>query len=403
MSQRARPSFGDAAILGALSSAIMALVTIVRSKVTALVLGPEGFGVTGEVMQYPMLASTLVAIVAGTALSSKLAAAHGRGDAEAARRIYSTALTALLALSVPGGIVATIVVGVLLAGAHGEVVWLYGLLSVFGLFGATLAGIPALVLAARGEAKAALGVSLVAGVVPGVVSVLPRVLRRPAGPVPRPGLPPRSSAWPWRFPWRRGSFPTSPGGRGGSWTAAISGRRCPSAGPRCWAACCCSGVLVLVRNLLIDRGGSALLGQFQASWAAGSAYLGLVLGGVASFAFPRYAAATTAQTARPGGGGRGPLRPQDRPTGDLPGHRRVRPADHRALQRALRSGDARPRLAAGGRSPQGPGLGHRGAAALPGEGARLPRRGGVLRPDLRPGAPGRAFRASGWRAWATRT
>ncbi|MCI0572707.1 MAG: polysaccharide biosynthesis C-terminal domain-containing protein, partial [Myxococcaceae bacterium] len=52
-------------------------------------------------------------------------------------------------------------------------------------------------------------------------------------------------------------------------------------------------VLMLVRRLLDRQGGSALIGQFQAAWAVGATYFGVVLGGLASFAFPRYAAATT--------------------------------------------------------------------------------------------------------------
>lgn len=51
------------------------------------------------------------------------------------------------------------------------------------------------------------------------------------------------------------------------------------------------GALYVVRLRLELTGGAALNGQFQAAWAIGSLYLGLILSGIGNFAFPRFATA----------------------------------------------------------------------------------------------------------------
>jgi PST family polysaccharide transporter len=51
------------------------------------------------------------------------------------------------------------------------------------------------------------------------------------------------------------------------------------------------GALYFIRSELEAVGGAELNGQFQASWAIGSVYLGVLLGGLGSYVFPRYARA----------------------------------------------------------------------------------------------------------------
>jgi O-antigen/teichoic acid export membrane protein len=59
------------------------------------------------------------------------------------------------------------------------------------------------------------------------------------------------------------------------------------------AALTAQGMLFTIRWSLEARGGPALNGQFQAAWAIGAAYFGLVLSSLGNYAFPRYAAASS--------------------------------------------------------------------------------------------------------------
>lgn len=55
------------------------------------------------------------------------------------------------------------------------------------------------------------------------------------------------------------------------------------------------GALYTIRWRLELTGGATLNGQFQASWAIGSMYLSMLLSGIATFAFPRFAKATSVE------------------------------------------------------------------------------------------------------------
>ncbi|MCI0574525.1 MAG: oligosaccharide flippase family protein [Myxococcaceae bacterium] len=255
-------------------------------------LGPSGVGVTAEVTQYIALLSTPVTVVAGAALSSRLAEAHARQDVAASRRSYSTALSAMLLLSVVGGLLSTLVVGRALGPELGHASWLYGMLGAVGLFGGIVVSVPGVVLTAHGELKSLLRINLCAAVLPALatmgcislwgltgqflsLALAPLIMVFVTVPLAVRTLP--------DFPWS----PIWALDRGYLWTAVRLG------GVTLLAGLLQQAVLVLIRNLLDQQGGNALVGQFQAAWTVGATYFGVVLGGLGSFAFPRYAAAAT--------------------------------------------------------------------------------------------------------------
>ncbi|MCI0672887.1 MAG: polysaccharide biosynthesis C-terminal domain-containing protein, partial [Myxococcaceae bacterium] len=287
-----RATFADAAFLGAISSGVSLALTVLRSKVAALVLGPIGLGMAAEVTQYVFLMTTPAAVVSGTALSSGLAEAQGRKDTSSSRRIYSTALTALFLLALVGGTLSIFVCGLVLGPELGHGVWLFALLAAVGMFGSNLASIPCLVLTAHGDVRTPVRISLYAGVLLAVVSVLcivrwglpglfvalaltPVIALAVTLPLASRALPDFPWRPTWTLDWRYLRFALGVG------VATFAGAMLQQV------------VLMLVRRLLDRQGGSALIGQFQAAWAVGATYFGVVLGGLASFAFPRYAAATT--------------------------------------------------------------------------------------------------------------
>src|SRR5262245_20302493 len=82
---------GSAAALGLIGAAAGLGFTILRSKVTAVILGPEGFGKAAQILQLVTVANLPATMVTGAALMSSVAEASKRGDREAIARIVRTA------------------------------------------------------------------------------------------------------------------------------------------------------------------------------------------------------------------------------------------------------------------------------------------------------------------------
>src|SRR5260221_6382503 len=84
-------TIGSAAFLGLAASAATIVFSIARAKTTALVLGPEGVGITAEILQIVTLAQAPAAIFSGAALVSRLSAARADDDEKTIGTIYSGA------------------------------------------------------------------------------------------------------------------------------------------------------------------------------------------------------------------------------------------------------------------------------------------------------------------------
>ncbi|MGO9288957.1 MAG: oligosaccharide flippase family protein [Polyangia bacterium] len=286
----ATATIGGAALLGMAGTAATLLFSIARSKTTALVLGPEGVGITAEILQLVTLAATPVAIFSGPALMSRLAPARAAGDDAAIAGLYSCAFTLSGLVASAAGFVA-VVAGVFLFHARmGSATWPLTMLAAVGSVGGALAAVPAQVLTveARLRSLTVIGIVcaalqtllVVAGTIPfgllgqfAALAVVPFAnLAMTFGALARE-LP----TFRWRPRWTLSrSFVRDALRYGAASLASVIGLQI---------------ALASVRGVLELRGGPALNGQFQAAWAIGATYFGFVLGGIGAFAFPRYAAA----------------------------------------------------------------------------------------------------------------
>src|SRR5512132_4130953 len=120
---------GTAAVLGVLSSGASLVVSVLRSKVTALVLGPDGLGKAAEVLQIVTMANLPATMMTGPALVSSVAEAVRRDDRAEVERVARTAMTVALAASVAGGIVAVIAGTWLLPAPWGRRAWPFTILA----------------------------------------------------------------------------------------------------------------------------------------------------------------------------------------------------------------------------------------------------------------------------------
>ena len=282
---------GTAAVLGVLSSGASLVVAVLRSKVTALVLGPDGLGKAAEVLQIVTMANLPATMMTGPALVSSVAEAVRRDDRVEVERIARTAMTVALAASLAGGVVAVIAGYWLLPAPWGRRAWPFTLLAAVAAVFTVWTSIPQQILTAharlvrltivRFSMMISGGVLLIAGTLlfgldgqfvamalAGAVSVPIAVLalRRELGFFALP-----SRAVDLSFVKRALAVGAS---------AFIAG-------------CAGQGVLFTIRWTLEAHGGPQANGQFQAAYAIGATYFGIVLDGVGTYVLPRYAAAQT--------------------------------------------------------------------------------------------------------------
>src|SRR5262245_5525926 len=101
-------SIETGALLGVISSGASLLFTILRSKITALYLGPAGMGRSAQILQLVAMVNIPVTMVTGPALVSGLAEAKGRGDRAQMAQIIRTAITVALSISTLTGLLAVV-------------------------------------------------------------------------------------------------------------------------------------------------------------------------------------------------------------------------------------------------------------------------------------------------------
>jgi O-antigen/teichoic acid export membrane protein len=285
-------SIGVAALLGLVSSVATAFLAIARSKVTALVLGPVGIGMSAEITQLVTMANAPVGLTSGPSLIGAVAEAREKKDPAGVDAAYQTSLTGTLILSVVGGLAAVLMGFWLLPEPWGASVWPLTALGAMTAVVTAWSGLVAQLLTAAGKLRllaivgvltAAVGTVLVvigtfffglAGQFVGVaiagVASLPIAWAVTTRALPGVVLRPR-----WRFdgPYARRALHVG--------VATLV------------AGVTTQAILFSIRWSLEARGGPALNGQFQAAWSIGGTYFALVLSSLGNFSFPRYAAAPT--------------------------------------------------------------------------------------------------------------
>jgi O-antigen/teichoic acid export membrane protein len=283
---------GTATALGVLSSGVSLALSIVRSKVTAIALGPAGLGKVAEVLQIVTIANLPATMITGPALVSSVADAARRGDRAEVERIARTATTVAVGASVVGGIIAVVAGYWLLPAPWGHSAWPFTILAAATALFTAWAAISQQILTAHARltrltiVRLLMTVSAVALLCAGTLLlgltgqfIAMAVAAMIA--VPIAGLAVRRElgffVWPSRavdsaFVRRALTIGA---------TAFIAG----------WAQ---QGVLFTVRWTLIAHGGDEQNGQFQAAYAIGATYFGIVLDGIGTYVLPRYAAAQSA-------------------------------------------------------------------------------------------------------------
>src|SRR5262249_46525557 len=98
-------TIGAAATLGLVSSLITVVFAILRTKVTALRIGPVGLGEIAEINQLVTLANVATTTMTGALLVNQLAQAKTKGDDVLLNRVTGAAWTGALILSAAAGLV----------------------------------------------------------------------------------------------------------------------------------------------------------------------------------------------------------------------------------------------------------------------------------------------------------
>jgi enterobacterial common antigen flippase len=289
----AEVGMGTAAALGVFSSAASLVFSVLRSKITALVLGPDGIGKAAEVLQIVTMANLPATMMTGPALVSSVAEAARRDDRVEVERIARTAMTMALAASIVGGIIAVIAGYWLLPAPWGRSAWPFTILAALAAVFTVVFAISQQVLTAHARlvrltvlrflVMGSGSVLLIAGTfffglsgqfvamaVAAAVSV-PIAAFALRGELGFFALPSRSRFLDLAFVKRALAVGA---------TAFIAG-------------CAGQGVLFTVRWTLEAHGGPHANGQFQAAYAIGTTYFGIVLDGIGTYVLPRYAAART--------------------------------------------------------------------------------------------------------------
>ncbi|MEW6434113.1 MAG: oligosaccharide flippase family protein [Myxococcota bacterium] len=260
---------------------------VIRSKASAVFLGPEGVGMAAELQQVVTLTLVPLSALSGPALMQALADERAKGREPAA---VAAALTWLMALGLFLGIVAVLGGFLLLPDSWSDGLRPLLALACVGATATAAANVGIATLTFDGALNTTARLQLLTSIATAILVALSTAAFGLAGQffalaiaaalsVPFVFRAARSSqSWPARI--LKPDFDT-----GYLRRALVLGAASLIGSGALQAA------LLSIRTRLDGVGGPHANGQFQAAWAVGSLYLGMVLAGIGNFVFPRYAAA----------------------------------------------------------------------------------------------------------------
>lgn len=281
-----------AAMVGVLASAATIGSSIIRSKVTAVVLGPEGVGRAAWVLQIVSLVLIPVAIITGPALAAGFA--RSKGDSPTAQRQFDTASTLLAAVA---GIAILAVFGIshlVFPEEWAGLGTICALLACVSLTLEPLLMLPSRVLVGRGQTRdyslIIAGNSLLLGL---LVAAGTTFYKLP-GQFAASALAPVVFFLIWRRRFKR-LIPDLDLRPRVALDIAFLKEVAAVGSASVAAAFAGQAALAAIRWSLMKHGGDYANGQFQAAWGVGGAYFGVILQGLAIAVFPRFAAARTTE------------------------------------------------------------------------------------------------------------
>lgn len=284
---------GRAALLGLVAAGSTITLSIVRTKITAHYLGPAGVGLVAEILQLVALAMVPAGLFVGPALISQVASARQSANSRRQQLLTHTAIAGCLISGFLGSAFA------IATGAHLFFPALNGAAPLIAAacvaaLATSVATVPGQVLTGLGRLKPVALLSVVSGALSavsvsigtilfGLVGHLAAAAVGAAACVPIAWLVARKAAP--EFSW-------SPRWIVDVRAVAILAKLGLSAFV---AAMALQLSLSSIRYVLSSYHGPTANGLFQSAWALGGAYFGIAASSIAGFAFPRYAAAPTAQ------------------------------------------------------------------------------------------------------------
>jgi PST family polysaccharide transporter len=285
-------TIGSTAMFGLIGSLANVVLAVVRSKVTATTIGPEGLGKAAEINQIVGLANVATTAMTGVLLVNQLGQARGAADADGVKRIVSGAWSSALIVSAVAGLASVVAAHFVLPLPWGPAAWPLTALAALGTVFASGSAVyeRSLVVFERFDRWMMLSIgsnvlqtALMAAALlmfglggyftataAAAALVVPMWFRATSRYVP---------AVPARPSFRLDRDYMAKSLRFGATSLVSNGFS--------------QVQLTVVRWLLERQGGPVLNGQFQAAAAVGNQYFMMVLHSLGGFAFPRYAAART--------------------------------------------------------------------------------------------------------------
>jgi len=285
-------TIGSAAMLGLVGSLANVGLAVVRSKVTATTLGPDGFGKVAVMNQYVGLANVVTTAMTGVVLVNQLAKARVAGDDAEVRRIFAAALGSALLISALAGLASVVAGFVWLPPQWGPSVWPLMTLAALATVFSSCTAVCDRTLVVHERFDRATFCSIVTNVVQTALIASMVLLLGLGGYFTATAIS-AAVVLPLYFAVTARSVPTLPRLPRVRFDRGYMKQALSFGATSLVSNGYTQGLFSIVRWQLERKGGPALNGQYQAAAAVGNQYFVMVLQSLAAFAYPRYAAART--------------------------------------------------------------------------------------------------------------